>query len=103
MHKKACKALLRVEDEVLNFFCRKTKQGENVTGETSRSVTPSRDGKAKKQVSIDTKESKKGKRTKPKEKEEKKLSPRKFIRKSKLKRKRKRHDPLYFGSLIECK
>lgn len=74
-------------------------------GETSRSTTPSRDARAKKQVSIDTKENKRRKKGKQAadKKEEKKFSPRKFTRKSKLKRRRKRHDPLYFGPLIECK
>lgn len=112
--------LSRVElnEKVVNFglglvmqFCfffsffRRTKDGENATGETSRSATPSRDIKAKKQVSIDTKEhTKKAKRGKPvvEKKEEKKFAPKKFIRKSK-RRKRKRNDPLYFGPLIECK
>lgn len=88
------------------MFRRKSKDGENAPGEASRSATPNRDSKPKKQVSIDTKENKKGKRggkVAVEKKEEKKFAPRKFIRKSKLKRKRKRHDPLYFGPLIECK
>lgn len=89
----------------LLFFPSKSKDGENPVGATSRSTTPSREPKAKKQVSIDAKEGKKERRGKhaADKKEEKKFPPKKFSRKSKLKRKRKRHDPLYFGPLIECK
>lgn len=85
---------------------RKSKDNENAAGATSRAATPSREPKPKKQVSIDVKEGKKGKRGKfaAEKKEDKKIfSPRKFNRRSKLKRKRKRNDPLYFGPLIECK
>lgn len=81
---------------------RKPKDGEN----PSRSVTPSRDGKQKKQVSIDekTKPEKRGKFPEKKEEEKKLFATKKFSRKSKLRRKRRRHgEPLYFGPLIECK
>lgn len=101
----------RAGDEIIKHFSfvfpSKSKDGENPVGATSRSTTPtaSREPKAKKQVSIDAKESKKERRGKhaADKKEEKKFPPKKFSRKSKLRRKRKRHDPLYFGPLIECK
>lgn len=95
----------RASDDISFFFTfipRKSK--DNETG--SRSATPNREPKAKKQVSIDAKETRKEKRGKllaDKKEEKKTFSPRKFSRRSKLKRKRKRHDPLYFGPLIECK
>jgi hypothetical protein len=84
----------------------KLKDGENPAGANSRSTTPSREPKAKKQVSIDAKEGKKEKRARlaaDKKTEKKVFAPRKFSRKSKLRRKRKNHNPLYFGPLIECK
>lgn len=89
--------------ENLRSCCRKSKDGE---GATSRSTTPSREPKSKKQVSIDARETTKkrgGKLAAEKKDEKKAFAPRKFSRKSKLKRRRRRHDPLYFGPLIECK
>lgn len=100
----------RANDEIMeNIFriARKlSKENENAAGSASRSGTPNREPKAKKQVSIDAKETRKEKRGKflaDKKDEKKAFSPKKFSRRSKLKRKRKRHDPLYFGPLIECK
>lgn len=95
------KRFARVEADVLELF-RRSKDGD---GATSRSTTPSREPKAKKQVSIEAKETKKrgGKFAADKKDEKKVFAPRKFSRKSKLKRRRRRHDPLYFGPLIECK
>lgn len=79
---------------------------DNAKGSTSRSITPNHEPKAKKQVSIDAKETKKEKsgRLASEKKEEKKVfSTKKFCRKSKFKKKRKRQTDLYFGPLVECK
>lgn len=97
-----CRVGAVISRELFNCFS-KSKDGE---GTQSRSTTPNREPRARKQVSIDAKETKKEKRGRlcaDKKDDKKALSPRKFIRKSKLKRRRKRHDPLYFGPLIECK
>lgn len=96
------------------FICRKVN---NTTEDVkvARAATPAQDQpqpKAKKQVSIEKKKKKpkenRGKlcrrgKSEEEEKERRILATRKFSRRSKLKRKRRRHDQLYFGPLVECK
>jgi hypothetical protein len=86
------------------YLYRKSKDSDK--GASSRSTTPNREPKAKKQVSIDAKETKKERRGRiaaEKKDDKKAFAPKKFIRKSKFKKKRKRQSDLYFGPLVECK
>ena len=80
-----------------------TKQSENEASNTPRS-SPNVESTSKK-VSIVVKEDKKSKLKGASKKDDKKtFSPKKYIRKSKLRRKRRnRHDAMYFGPQVECK
>jgi hypothetical protein len=80
-----------------------TKEGNE------KEMTPkSTPKKKKKEVSIDEKEAKQkknstnGRKCAPEKKDDRKI-PRVYTRKMKNKRKRRRHQPLYFKPLIECK
>jgi hypothetical protein len=85
--------------------------GKSNAGEISRTTTPitNQKTKSKKQVSIELNKNDKENRGKlckegkKDDKDRKILATKKFTRRSKLKRKRKRHEALYFGPLVECK
>ncbi|CAO1408806.1 unnamed protein product [Diamesa hyperborea] len=80
----------------------KNSPGENEASNTPR-TSPNVESTSKK-VSIVVKEDKKSKLKSASKKDDKKaFSPKKYIRKSKLRRKRRnRHDAMYFGPQVEC-